>query len=186
MKIALIGYGKMGHIIESIALQRGHEVVATIDINNQEDFDSEAFASADVAIEFTRPETAVGNMQRCFERHIPVVVGTTVWHQALPQIEEECKAQNGKVTDTVKTKREVKDEKYEVRVSNKEERNRRKKAYVYKEVKKVHKAGFPKFFHVFFSIIVGGALVVSSIMFNKQSDVFTIGDYDFREVGVGQ
>ena len=94
MKIALIGYGKMGHIIESIALQRGHEVVATIDINNQEDFDSEAFASADVAIEFTRPETAVGNMQRCFERHIPVVVGTTGWHQALPQIEEECKAQN--------------------------------------------------------------------------------------------
>ena len=61
MNIALIGYGKMGHMIEQIALQRGHKIVSIIDINNQEDFDSEAFASADVAIEFTNPTAAYGN-----------------------------------------------------------------------------------------------------------------------------
>ena len=55
MKIALIGYGKMGKEIEKIALNRGHEIVSIIDINNQEDFESDAFKSADVAIEFTNP-----------------------------------------------------------------------------------------------------------------------------------
>ena len=58
MKIALIGYGKMGHMIEQIALQRGHEIVCKIDVDNQEDFDSPAFASADVAIEFTNPSVS--------------------------------------------------------------------------------------------------------------------------------
>ena len=57
MKIALIGYGKMGKMIEQIALQRGHEIVCIIDIDNQDDFASEAFRSADVAIEFTNPMT---------------------------------------------------------------------------------------------------------------------------------
>lgn len=79
MKIALIGYGKMGHAIERIALGRGHEIVARIDLSNQEDFDSKDFLSADVAIEFTTPATAVDNYRRCFERHIPVVSGTTSW-----------------------------------------------------------------------------------------------------------
>lgn len=79
MKIALIGYGKMGHAIERIAIERGHEVVARIDLSNQDDFDSEAFLSADVAIEFSTPATAVENYRRCFERHIPVVSGTTSW-----------------------------------------------------------------------------------------------------------
>ena len=55
MKIALIGYGKMGKEIEKIALSRGHEIVSIIDVNNQEDFNSDAFKSADVAIEFTNP-----------------------------------------------------------------------------------------------------------------------------------
>lgn len=94
MKIVLIGYGKMGHIIESIALSRGHQIVATIDINNQEDFDSPAFASADVAIEFTRPETAVSNILRCFDKGVPVVVGTTGWLTHLPEIEKACQAQD--------------------------------------------------------------------------------------------
>ena len=58
MRIALIGYGKMGHMIEEIALQRGHEIVCKIDADNQQDFDSDAFASADVAIEFTNPTAA--------------------------------------------------------------------------------------------------------------------------------
>lgn len=79
MKIALIGYGKMGRMIENIARHRGHEIVAVIDINNQEDFDSEGFLSADVAIEFTVPSTAVANYERAFQRGIPVVSGTTAW-----------------------------------------------------------------------------------------------------------
>ena len=67
MKIALIGYGKMGKEIERIALSRGHEVVCVIDINNQEDFTSEAFRSADVAIEFTNPAAAYGNCLRAMQ-----------------------------------------------------------------------------------------------------------------------
>lgn len=79
MKIALIGYGKMGHIIESIALERGHEVVCIIDKDNVEDFDSEAFACAEVAIEFTTPQTAQENILRAWQAGVPVVCGTTGW-----------------------------------------------------------------------------------------------------------
>ena len=79
MKIALIGYGKMGHIIHSIALERGHEVVCIIDQENLGDFDSEAFASADVAIEFTTPHTAEQNIRRAWAAGVPVVCGTTGW-----------------------------------------------------------------------------------------------------------
>lgn len=95
MKIALIGYGKMGHIIEDIALQRGQEIVSVIDIDNQQDFDSQAFLSADVAIEFTRPQTAADNIRKCFERHIPVVAGTTGWYDTLPEIKKTCMATGG-------------------------------------------------------------------------------------------
>lgn len=80
MKIALIGYGKMGHIIEEIALSRGHEVVVRIDRDNQEDFDSPAFLGADVAIEFTTPETAEQNVLRALERGVRVVCGSTGWN----------------------------------------------------------------------------------------------------------
>ena len=80
MKIALIGYGKMGKTIEQIALQRGHQIVSIIDINNTADFDSEAFRSADVAIEFTTPATALGNYMRCFEANVPVVSGKTFFY----------------------------------------------------------------------------------------------------------
>lgn len=79
MKIALIGYGKMGHIIESIALERGHEVVCIIDKDNVEDFGSEAFACAEVAIEFTTPQTAQENILRAWQAGVPVVCGTTGW-----------------------------------------------------------------------------------------------------------
>lgn len=79
MKIALIGYGKMGHIIESFALQRGHEIVCIIDKDNTHDFTSEAFASADVAIEFTTPKTAETNILQAWKAGIPVVCGTTGW-----------------------------------------------------------------------------------------------------------
>ena len=92
MKIALIGYGKMGHAIEQIALQRGHEIVSVIDVNNQEDFMSDAFKSADVAIEFSMPAVAMDNYRRAFAAGVPVVSGTTGWLEHLPEIKEACKA----------------------------------------------------------------------------------------------
>lgn len=90
MKIALIGYGKMGRAIERIALERGHEVVCRIDADNQEEFDSHGFASADVAIEFTTPSTAVANYRRAFELGVPVVSGTTGWGAQMPEIKRIC------------------------------------------------------------------------------------------------
>ena len=90
MKIALIGYGKMGLIIEQIALQRGHTIVSAIDIHNQDDFNSDAFRSADVAIEFTIPSCAYANFQRCFAADIPVVSGTTGWTSRLGEIRKQC------------------------------------------------------------------------------------------------
>jgi 4-hydroxy-tetrahydrodipicolinate reductase len=94
MKITLIGYGKMGREIERAALERGHEIVLTIDVDNPEDFDSPALlTSTDVAIEFTRPESAYANYLKCFERHIPVVAGTTGWLKHLDEIEKTCREQ---------------------------------------------------------------------------------------------
>jgi 4-hydroxy-tetrahydrodipicolinate reductase len=79
MKIALIGYGKMGKEIERIALNRGHEIVCIIDLNNQQDFESEAFRSADVAIEFTNPMVAYSNYMKAFAAGVKVVSGSTGW-----------------------------------------------------------------------------------------------------------
>jgi len=79
MKIALIGYGKMGKEIEKIALNRGHQIVSIIDLNNQEEFTSEAFKSADVAIEFTAPTVAYGNYMKAFAAGVKVVSGSTGW-----------------------------------------------------------------------------------------------------------
>lgn len=79
MRIALIGYGKMGHMIEQIARERGHEIVSIIDIDNAEDFQSEAFASADVAIEFTAPQAAYNNVMQAFSKNVKVVSGSTGW-----------------------------------------------------------------------------------------------------------
>lgn len=90
MKIALVGYGKMGKTIEQIALSRGHEIVSIIDINNPEDFQSDAFKSADVAIEFTTPATAFNNYMKCFEAGVPVVSGTTGWLDRLDEVKQIC------------------------------------------------------------------------------------------------
>ena len=90
MKIALIGYGKMGHAIEEAALSRGHEIVCRIDKDNQEDFDSQQFKEADVAIEFTAPSVAIGNYRKAFAAGIPVVSGTTGWLEHLPEVREAC------------------------------------------------------------------------------------------------
>ena len=90
MKIALVGYGKMGKTIEQIALSRGHEIVSIIDINNPDDFESAAFKSADVAIEFTTPATAFDNYMKCFAANVPVVSGTTGWTARMSEIKEMC------------------------------------------------------------------------------------------------
>jgi 4-hydroxy-tetrahydrodipicolinate reductase len=95
MKIALIGYGKMGKEIEKIALDRGHEIVLKIDITNPEELTIANLQKADVAIEFTIPASATANYKLCFEAGIPVVSGTTGWLEQLPVIEKLCKQMNG-------------------------------------------------------------------------------------------
>lgn len=90
MKIALIGYGKMGKTIEQIAIARGHEIVARIDINNQEDFNSPEFKTADVAIEFSQPQSAMNNYRRAFAAGVKVVSGTTGWLENMPEVKEAC------------------------------------------------------------------------------------------------
>lgn len=92
MKIALIGYGRMGKEIEQIALSRGHSIVSIIDENNISDFESPEFRSADVAIEFTTPASAMNNFRKCFEAHVPVVAGTTGWLEHMPEIKKACES----------------------------------------------------------------------------------------------
>lgn len=95
MNIALIGYGKMGREIEKIARERGHNVVCTIDVNENDKFNSPEFKNADVAIEFTSPKSAVANYRKAFAANIPVVSGTTGWLENLDELKREC-VQNGK------------------------------------------------------------------------------------------
>ncbi|MDO5665241.1 MAG: 4-hydroxy-tetrahydrodipicolinate reductase [Bacteroidia bacterium] len=90
MKIALIGYGKMGREIEKTALERGHEIVCTIDQNENDKFTSVQFTSADVAIEFTSPESALSNYRKAFAANIPVVSGTTGWLEHLNEVKTAC------------------------------------------------------------------------------------------------
>lgn len=94
MKIALLGYGKMGHVIESIALQRNHEIPLIID--NQEDWNlkEQDLAACDVAIDFSTPATAVHNIEKCFSHHIPVVVGTTGWYGAYESLAARCTSEH--------------------------------------------------------------------------------------------
>lgn len=89
MKIALLGYGKMGREIEKIAVSRGNEIVLKIGVDNLGDLTHENLSKADVAIEFSTPDTAYNNIQLCFESNVPVVVGTTGWLDKL----EQCVAQ---------------------------------------------------------------------------------------------
>jgi len=96
MKIALIGYGKMGKAIEEIAIQSGHEIVLKIDADNfQTEFTADNIKQADVAIEFTSPHTAVDNIKKCFSWGIPVVSGSTGWLENWNQVVDCCKAENG-------------------------------------------------------------------------------------------
>lgn len=90
MNIALIGYGKMGHQIEKIAISRGHTIVSIIDVSNPQDFDSPAFKSADVAIEFSTPDSAISNYRKCFAANVPVVAGTTGWLEHMDEVKKAC------------------------------------------------------------------------------------------------
>ena len=94
MKVAIIGYGKMGHEIEQVLLQRGHSVALIIDQNNAHDLNAENLAGIDVAIEFTTPETAYINVRTCIECGTPVVSGTTGWHDRLEELQSLCKEKN--------------------------------------------------------------------------------------------
>ena len=94
MKIALIGYGKMGKLLERFAQERGHEICITIDADNASDIRSERFKEADVAIEFSVPHAALEHIYDAFEADVPIVVGTTGWYDELAAVEQKCQAGN--------------------------------------------------------------------------------------------
>jgi 4-hydroxy-tetrahydrodipicolinate reductase len=93
MKIALLGYGKMGKEIEQIALERGHEIVSKIGTANAHMTETE-LRKADVAIEFSTPHTVLANIRHCFKTKVPVVVGTTGWYEHFEDIKMECLIDN--------------------------------------------------------------------------------------------
>ena len=95
MRIALIGYGKMGRAIEEVALQRGHEIVIKIDQPNLHEFTKENFAIAEAAIEFTSPHSALENVKKCLDFGIPVVCGSTGWTDRLEEMKKICADKNG-------------------------------------------------------------------------------------------
>ncbi len=91
MRIAIVGYGRMGQMIERVALTRGHEISARFDIDNNQEakgLTSESLADVDVAIEFSTPEVSLGNLRRLIELRVPTVVGTTGWYQHLDVIRQ--------------------------------------------------------------------------------------------------
>ncbi len=95
MKIALIGYGKMGKAIEEVALAKGHEIVLKIDVQNNHEFTKENIQKADVAIEFTGPHSAFENVKKCIELGVPVVSGSTGWLEKWDEIKKVCDEHNG-------------------------------------------------------------------------------------------
>lgn len=95
MKIALIGYGKMGKEIEAIAVKRGHSIVLKLNTHNAAQVTLSDLKAADVAIEFSTPHTALNNIKKCLDAQIPVVVGTTGWYEHFREIEAMCKEKNG-------------------------------------------------------------------------------------------
>ena len=95
MRIALLGYGKMGKMIERIAVSRGHQVVLVVDLDNRADCSVEQLRQADVAIEFTTPAVAVDNYKWCMDAGVPVVSGTTGWLSRLDEVKRMC-AEEGK------------------------------------------------------------------------------------------
>lgn len=94
MKIAILGYGKMGRIIEQFAFERGHEVVLKVNVDNTDDLTVANLRLADVAIDFSTPDSVLSNIELCFEANVPVVVGTTGWYAKLQEIKDKCVAGN--------------------------------------------------------------------------------------------
>jgi 4-hydroxy-tetrahydrodipicolinate reductase len=94
MNIALLGYGKMGKIIEKIATDRKHTIVLKIDYDNQHELTAENLKKADAVIEFTTPGSVLSNIQHCFEANVPIVIGTTGWYEHLPEIKQQCLQNN--------------------------------------------------------------------------------------------
>ena len=95
MNIALLGYGKMGHAIEEIATQKGHNVVCKVGIENLEDRTRENIVKADVVIEFSSPDSAYENVMLCLENGVPVVCGSTGWLDKYEQVKKYCEEHNG-------------------------------------------------------------------------------------------
>ena len=95
MKVALLGYGKMGQLIAKILESKGHEVVLKVDIDNRHTVTDEELKQADVAIEFSMPKVAVDNYKWCFDCGVPVVSGTTGWLERWDEVVEYCKQKNG-------------------------------------------------------------------------------------------
>lgn len=95
MNIALVGYGKMGKIIEQVAVNRGHQVAIKIDLDTIDQFNAASFAGIDAAIEFTGPHTAFENVMRCIGFNTPTVCGSTGWIEKLSEVEQQCRIHNG-------------------------------------------------------------------------------------------
>ncbi len=95
MKIALLGYGKMGKEIETIAVSRGHQIILKVDALNATTVSDAELQAADVAIEFSTPHTVIPNMKRCLELQLPIVVGTTGWYESLEELKNYCHKQQG-------------------------------------------------------------------------------------------
>ena len=94
LNIAIIGYGKMGKMIEQAAISKGHAIACVIEQDSSEE-DWSKIKKADVAIEFTQPHSAVSNIYKCFENNIPVVVGTTGWYDKYDEVSKKCEEMNG-------------------------------------------------------------------------------------------
>lgn len=94
MKIALLGYGKMGKEIEKVAVERGNTIGLIIDIHNSTSYSKDELKNCDAAIEFSTPDTAIDNIYKCYECNVPVVVGTTGWMKRLDEVTKNCKDKN--------------------------------------------------------------------------------------------
>ena len=90
MKIVLLGYGKMGQLIEKFVLKRGHEIALIVDENNREHISAADLEHADIAIDFSTPHAALENISLCFEANLPLIVGTTGWYEHLNEVKATC------------------------------------------------------------------------------------------------
>ncbi|NOR87785.1 MAG: 4-hydroxy-tetrahydrodipicolinate reductase [Bacteroidales bacterium] len=97
MKIVILGYGKMGKEVESLAKEKGHQIVAKIDQAQDWQQQSEPINTADIAIDFSIPESAKDNMMQCLKHRLPLVIGTTGWYDDLEEIKKECELKKGAI-----------------------------------------------------------------------------------------